>query len=287
MAPPPPDFVISRDIAAALLERYLPQLADATIGEGFNGWDNVSFRIGTDHVLRLPRLHDSVPLLRIEQRWLPSLDLPVKVPQVVATGEPSELFPAPWSLLTWIDGVVAGQEPLSEAGLADLGAALAALHRPAPADAPVCPWRATPLREREDDFLDRLKQLGTTIDGTAAHTIYGEAADAQSHHAIWIHADLHALNLISDGGRLTGIIDWGEMSAGDPLEDLGQARVLAGAEGFDALLDGYGRRLGEAETTVLRGHAVDAATRLALASTPAHREPAWRTLGEFGLVPTS
>jgi aminoglycoside phosphotransferase (APT) family kinase protein len=40
---------------------------------------------------------------------------------------------------------------------------------------------------------------------------------------LWLHGDPHPLNLITDGHRLTGLIDFGDITAGDPASDLATA----------------------------------------------------------------
>jgi aminoglycoside phosphotransferase (APT) family kinase protein len=37
---------------------------------------------------------------------------------------------------------------------------------------------------------------------------------------VWVHGDLLAGNLLLEGGRLTGVIDWGGAGVGDPACDL-------------------------------------------------------------------
>lgn len=37
---------------------------------------------------------------------------------------------------------------------------------------------------------------------------------------VWVHADLHPLNLLTLRRRLVAVIDWGAFGAGDPAEDL-------------------------------------------------------------------
>jgi aminoglycoside phosphotransferase (APT) family kinase protein len=36
----------------------------------------------------------------------------------------------------------------------------------------------------------------------------------------WLHGDLHARNVLVEGGRLTGVIDWSDLAAGDRATDL-------------------------------------------------------------------
>lgn len=281
---PPADLRISRDVVAELIAEHAAFLSEERVGARFEGWDNVTFRIGTSHTIRLPRLNASVPLIEVEQRWVPKLRLPVSVPELVVAGSPSETFPAPWSILTWVPGTVLSESPLNVEGAADLGRALASLHGPAPLDAPVCEWRATSLADRRADHIAHVDAVGADIDTGAAVAMYDDAAAAQLPSRVWVHADIHTHNLLAIDGRLSGIIDWGEMSAGDPLQDLGQAFVLVGAELFASVLEGYGHDLDERQRLVLRGHAVDTAARLAATALPGHRESARRALREIGVA---
>jgi aminoglycoside phosphotransferase (APT) family kinase protein len=42
----------------------------------------------------------------------------------------------------------------------------------------------------------------------------------------WIHGDLHARNVLVDAGALAGVIDWGDMAAGDRATDLAAIWML-------------------------------------------------------------
>lgn len=60
----------------------------------------------------------------------------------------------------------------------------------------------------------------------------------QARPGVLLHGDLHPRHVLCDGGRLTGIIDWADVAAGDPLFDLGRFSV-AGPAALAALLRGY------------------------------------------------
>ncbi len=54
------------------------------------------------------------------------------------------------------------------------------------------------------------------------------------------HGDLHARNVLVDTGRLTGIIDWGDLTAGDGATDLATTWMLFGEYDSRAVvLDAY------------------------------------------------
>lgn len=59
-------------------------------------------------------------------------------------------------------------------------------------------------------------------DITALRAIWDDAlaAPAWDGAPVWIHGDIHIGNLLTQGGRITGIIDWGCLGMGDPACDL-------------------------------------------------------------------
>lgn len=68
-----------------------------------------------------------------------------------------------------------------------------------------------------------------------------------------LHTDLKLDHLLADRGRLTAIIDWGEVSVGDPVRDLARLSMI-GSPLFDHVLDGYGTRIDDATSAVMRGY---------------------------------
>ncbi|HEX7209388.1 MAG TPA: phosphotransferase [Propionibacteriaceae bacterium] len=86
-----------RDIDAALVtrlvQRQFPQWADLPITAAEpNGWDNRTFRLGRELLVRLPSAERYAAQVRKEHRWLPVLapHVPLPIPVPVAMGEPGE-----------------------------------------------------------------------------------------------------------------------------------------------------------------------------------------------------
>jgi aminoglycoside phosphotransferase (APT) family kinase protein len=174
-------------------------------------------------------------LLRKEYAWLPTLaprlPLPIPVPQ--RFGEPSERFPRPWLITTWIPGTPADQVPATRAAHAaeSLAGFLTALHRPAPGDAPPGRDRGGPLTERADQFLHGLAsatESGLIDDPDAVRAIWDDAVAAPpwTGPALWLHADLHPANVLTADGTFCGVIDFGDLCAGDPAYDLSAGWLL-------------------------------------------------------------
>ena len=156
--------LIEVDVTASLARRLLaeqhPDLAALPLHGRLNGWDNITWRLGDELALRFPVREASAPLVEREHRWLPLLAarLPVAVPNPVRTGEPSALYPWPWTVVPWLEGTVVAQTDVAgrTRWAHQLADALVALHVPAPPDAPVNPYRGVPLADRADVVGRRL-----------------------------------------------------------------------------------------------------------------------------------
>ncbi|HVN00046.1 MAG TPA: phosphotransferase [Caulobacteraceae bacterium] len=74
------------------------------------------------------------------------------------------------------------------------------------------------LRPRD---ADRDRAPGGRIDGPAATEVWEAALDAVwTGQAVWVHGDVAPGNLLVRGGRLSGVIDFGQVCVGDPACDL-------------------------------------------------------------------
>lgn len=65
-----------------------------------------------------------------------------------------------------------------------------------------------------------------------------EASPLLGDEGALLHSDLKPQHILSVDGRLTGIIDWGDASVGDPAWDLARASMMDPHD-FRALADGY------------------------------------------------
>jgi aminoglycoside phosphotransferase (APT) family kinase protein len=103
-----------------------------------------------------------------------------------------------------------------------LGRFLSALHVPAPADAPTNPYRGVPLAEREPALRHRVAQLDGFVDGRRVLDLWGELVGVKpwAGPALWLHGDVHPLNVLVDEGRVSAIVDFGDLCSGDPASDL-------------------------------------------------------------------
>jgi aminoglycoside phosphotransferase (APT) family kinase protein len=229
---PAAEVDLGEDVVRRLLATQHPDLADRPLRLLANGWDNVLYRLGADLVVRLPRRQMAAVLVEHEQRWLPELatGLPLPIPAPVRVGRPDAVYPWSWSVVPWLPGRVAAstvvRDPSVEARR--LGDFVAALHRPAPADAPVNPVRGGPLAERAFAVEERLAVLADVIDAGGVREQWDHARGAArwSGPPLWLHGDLHTANLLVDDGALAAVIDFGDITAGDPATDLAVAWMV-------------------------------------------------------------
>ncbi|MEV0537312.1 aminoglycoside phosphotransferase family protein [Kitasatospora sp. NPDC050463] len=243
------EIEVTAELVRDLLRDQHPDLADRPVRLGARGWDNQLWRLGDDLAVRLPWATQSADaLLRKEHAWLPALaprlPLPVPVPQRL--GEPSERFPRPWIVTTWVPGEPADRSPVTRAtDAADtLAAFLTALHHPAPSGAPTGRDRGGPLADRAEGFAGQLAaatEMGLVPDPHAIRTLWKDAASAPdwAGPALWLHGDLHPANVLTADGTLCGVIDFGDLFAGDPACDLAAAWILLPDGAADSFFAAY------------------------------------------------
>lgn len=245
------DLDVTVDLARALLAEQHPDLASLGLEIVANGWDNVMVRAGDDLALRLPRREIAARLVVNEQLVLPVLAprLPVPTPLPVRTGVPSEAlgYPWAWSVVPWLGGTDAASLPAAARTpwAADLARVFVALHQPAPADAPENRFRGIPLSVRSEAFAERLHHLPEHLH-EPARALWTQVLEAPEYDGepVWLHGDPHPGNLVVDGGRLAAMIDFGDVTSGDPASDLGTAWLTFDAEGrkiFRAAVDAGAR----------------------------------------------
>jgi aminoglycoside phosphotransferase (APT) family kinase protein len=231
---------MSSQLVRELVRSQHPDLGDLEIREMSPGFDNTIWRLGEEIVVRVPRREIAVQLIENEQRWLPELAprLPLSVPAPIRLGRPSELFAWPWTISRWIPGTPGNEvdaDVLIHAAT-PLGDFFRALHRDAPSSAPHNDFRGVPLAFHEASFRGRLDEVGGAVRRSDVQRVWQSALDADAWGGApqWLHGDPHPANLIFDENILVGVIDFGDLCAGDPATDLAGGFM---AFPFDALPD--------------------------------------------------
>jgi aminoglycoside phosphotransferase (APT) family kinase protein len=239
------------ELVEMLLADQFPDLEEAPIRPAGGGWDNVLFRLGADLAVRMPRRAESAPLVLSEQRWLPGLAaaLPLPIAAPLRCGRPGRGYPWHWSVVPWFEGTDAARLPPTDTRSTArvLGGFLGALHRPAPADAPHNPYRGVPLADR--DAVTRARLAAFRADGTLAGPVIDTlerlwidalAVPRWDRPPSWLHGDPHPANLIVRNGEVVGVIDFGDICAGDPATDLIAAHYLLPSDDHDTFRTAHG-----------------------------------------------
>lgn len=259
---PAAEVTIDAELVRALVEDQARDLGagrTAAPRHVADGWDCSVWRLGADLAVRLPRRAAAAPLVRHEQAVLGAIaerlgSTGVGIPAPVLSGRPAHGYPWSWSIVPWFDGVPGLHVARSErsAWARPLADALVAIHEDAEPGFPVNPVRGVPLVARADAVATRVHSLrgrmsAFDLDVVARAWDAALAAPAWDADPVWIHGDLHPGNLIAGRTGLVAIIDFGDVTAGDPAYDLSAAWTV-----FDPK--------GRADFTAATSHRYDSAT---------------------------
>lgn len=233
------EVVTDISLVRRLLVVQFPRWADLPLTPVLSaGTDNALYRLGTDMVVRLPRVQVAVGDVEKEQRWLPWLapHLPLAVPVPLASGTPGAGYPWHWSIYRWLDGQDATLAPVTDLGQAarDLADFSLALHRIDPTGGPLA-RRGGPLAMQDAEIraaiaaLDGMPDLDFDLGAATAAWEATLRIPAWDGPPVWIHGDLLPMNLLLRQGRLSAILDWGELGVGDPAVDVMVAWTMLSA----------------------------------------------------------
>ncbi len=228
---PPAEVEIDDALVRRLLQNQHPDLAHLPLERFEVGFDNEMYRLGDAYLVRLPRRVAGVPCIENEQCWLPQLAerLPLPIPAPLRLGVADEGYPWPWSIVPWMEGKAADLGYPADDQAVVLADFLKALHQPAPDDAPVNRVRGIPMSLRAENNEERMARLLEETDAINPQVYQawaeGLAAPTES-NPTWLHGDLHARNVLVQDGRISAIIDWGDMTSGDRATDLASIWML-------------------------------------------------------------
>jgi aminoglycoside phosphotransferase (APT) family kinase protein len=232
------------------------------------GSDHVIHRLGKELSVRLPRHAGAIGQAEKESEWLPRLapHLPLAIPVPVGVGEPGLGYPWPWAVSRWLDGEVATVEALgdSTAAAVELAEFLTALQQFLPGSIPEEGAREelTPsaLADRDRATRAAIAKTDGVFDAPAMTALWDAALSAPGwdRPPVWFHGDFHTGNLLTVDGRLSAVIDFGELGVGDPARDLTIAFTLMSAASRAA----FRAALGVDDATWTRGRGWALATGL-------------------------
>ncbi|HEU4558308.1 MAG TPA: phosphotransferase [Longimicrobium sp.] len=281
------EIVVDPELARALIREQFPALA-RTVEPFGSGWDNTAYLVDGELVFRFPRRSIAVPLLEREVRVLPAialrLPLPVPVPEWI--GKPTETFPWPFAGYRRLLGRTADTVDLTpderRAMAAPLAAFLRALHD-TPMDGLGLPgdeFSRTDFGQKFPLLVERLAALEDAhlVDDARKWLRLFESGDfpAPPERPVLVHGDLAERHVLVDGAhRVCGVIDWGDVHAGDPALDLTLLFTF-----FPASLRGdFLRAYGDVDARTLRTARLRAAFACTCSTFYAH------SVGDTGFLP--
>jgi aminoglycoside phosphotransferase (APT) family kinase protein len=201
------------------------------------GWDNRTFRLGENMLVRMPSAADYAVQVEKEQYWLPKLapSLPLSIPTPLAMGQPGEDYPWRWSIYRWLEGEPAAYTRVNN--WRDFAESLArflkALQSIDATDGPVAGmhsfYRGGSLAYYDKSTREAIAKLKDQIDVDAAIATWEAALKTHWQGASkWVHGDVSPGNLLVQNGQLIAVIDFGQLAVGDPACDLVIAWTLFG-----------------------------------------------------------
>lgn len=225
------------------------------VGEG---WDNRVFLVNQSFIFRFPRRKIAVGLLEQENKLLKHLQsrLTLSIPNPQFIGQPSPTFPYSFQGYMLIQGVAAERARLNlaqrQASIQPLAIFLRQLHsinssEASEMGASVPLFDRTHIRKTCLIFQERIKKIldiGVYQINEAA--LISEINLIQrlvlpKTECCLIHGDLYCRHLIFEKQRLTGVIDWGDVSISHKAVDLAVIWSFYPAIDHQKFLDRYGK----------------------------------------------
>jgi aminoglycoside phosphotransferase (APT) family kinase protein len=194
-----------------------------------SGTDNVTFRLGEELSVRLPRTASTRGQVEKDLTWMPRLapHVPRPIPEPLALGEPGHGYPFSWGVYRWLPGRPFDAESVDAVAVAgELAEFVRSLREVDTTGAPVPsadPFaRGTPLAPRDAMFRKALDELREYFDTGLLLAAWEEslAADTWDGTPTWIHGDLMRGNVLVADGKLSAVIDFGTAVAADPAGDV-------------------------------------------------------------------
>ncbi|MDH6228742.1 MULTISPECIES: aminoglycoside phosphotransferase family protein [Streptomyces] len=224
-------LVVTEQQMTALVAAQFPRWKELPVRAcPSDGTDNALFRIGDDLVARLPLLGDDPDgklqdiRREIEAAARIAGATRVPTPRFAALGEPGQGYPLPWSVYHWIPGTTATAADVhdSTAFAEDLAAFVLDV-RALDTEGRVFrgKGRGGLLGGHDDYVASCLEKSRDLIDTPALARLWERLRRTpRTEPDVWTHGDLMPGNLLTERGRLAGVIDVGQAGVADPALDL-------------------------------------------------------------------
>lgn len=224
---------INVELVARLIREQFPEWSDLAISPvKFSGHDNRTFHLGDHMSVRLPSAASYVPQVEKERLWLPllkqQLSLPISAP--LAKGNPSDEYPWPWSVNTWLEGETLTRNNINDINqfARDLGKFLVEFQSIDASQGPAAGehnfYRGGSIAVYDEEARTAIENTKDTFDEHLLKELWELALDSSwDKEPVWVHGDIAPGNLLVKDGKLCAVIDFGILGVGDPSCDAAMA----------------------------------------------------------------
>lgn len=272
--------VVTEELALQLIETQFRDLRPVRLRLLGEGWDNTAWQVNEQYVFRFPRRAFVIPFFQTETALLPKIapKLPLPIPVPIFTGQPDEQFPWPFAGYRMLPGRTADRGDLNDKqrqrAARPLARFLRALHSidAESLGAPPDTLGRLNLAKRMPQVEERLAkavELGLIEESAPWLQVLRETpAEFVPQSTTLVHGDLYSRHiLVDEEGMLSGVIDWGDVHAGDVAVDLAISHSFLPADAREEFRTEYGlieesvwrmarfRALHHAAITLIYGHA--------------------------------
>jgi aminoglycoside phosphotransferase (APT) family kinase protein len=222
--------MITIALVTKLIQSQFPHYSSLPIHALANaGWDNYTFRLGENMLIRLPRDAEHAPPILKEFQWLPILSkqLTTTITTPVALGEPSTDYPWHWVINQWVTGETASDAVIPDKNqfAKELALFLNEFHAIDASNGPKSGahnfYRGGELHIYDKEMQHAIFHIKNSNEKALTQALWQDAlASRWEKKPVWVHGDLAIGNILVENGHLKAIIDFGQLAVGDPACDL-------------------------------------------------------------------
>ena len=223
---------ITVELACELIIEQFPEYKHFTVTSvEKQGHDNRTYRLGNEMLIRMPTEEPYALKVAKEQEILPQIApyLTIDIPHPVKMGNPSKIYPYPFSIYKWLVGqsisLLVLDDKDSENLAFDLAKFLKELQNIKNVEGPAPGqhnwWRGDHVSVYDEGAREQIAKLEKVINTKEAINLWDEACETHwNKNPVWIHGDFAIGNMLMKDKKLTAMIDFGGIALGDPACDL-------------------------------------------------------------------